>query len=93
MGYEPGTKTVVKYYVEKHDDTDVVDLMSNGNIQSTSSISIISNPALFCIKDVSIYNLTKKEIVDFVDNNPDVISIITEREELKKKYGPLQRNS
>jgi hypothetical protein len=93
MGHQPGTNTLVKYHVGKHDETDVVGLMLNGNVQNTSSISVTSNPALFRIKDVSIYNLTKKEIVDLVDNDPDVISIITEREELKKKYEPLQRNS
>lgn len=93
MGHAPGTDTLVKYYVGKHDYLNIADLVSSGTVQNTNSISMNSNAALFRIKDVSIYKLTKQETRELIDNDPTVSSIRREREELRQQYNLLAKDS
>ncbi|KAG2208473.1 hypothetical protein INT47_010169 [Mucor saturninus] len=95
MGHTPASYTLKELYAGKFESLDMTTLVTTGEVVQGHTIDPLLNPAIFHIKDISLYKLTDGEIREGVDGDERVTDLFNTRtkfiKELNKSTGPGTR--
>lgn len=97
MGHTPESLTLKKSYAGRFERLDMTRLMTTGESAQGATVNPLLDPALYRLKDVTIYYPTDQELDELYGEDPGIAVISEERDLLKddltKKYGNKKQSS